>query len=253
MPKNIVQPASEWATGNRSPHPQIADRHLGAPCADLAMTPAIARWIIETYTSPGEIICDPNPGLGIVLAETVHAGRHALALPTEPRWESTMQANLDLARLVHNAGHATLLKGADDPRDADLPGAIDLVLTGLRHTPASDPSQVLVGLYEDLNAIADWIWPGGHVVITCRPWCCHGCLVDLAGAIHEAVDAVGLIPALLTPFHGAQLRTPLHNLSCGEAPESTDLHSRPTAQGQSAVFAFQLPPSAPHSMKGGGQ
>lgn len=244
MPKNIVQPASEWATGNRSAHPPFADPHLRAACADLAMTPAIARWIIETYTSPGEIICDPNPGPGVVLAETVRAGRHALALPTEPRWESALQANLDLARPAHNAGHATLLDGIDDPRAADLPGAIDLVLTGLRYTPASDPSQVLVGLYEDLTAIVDWIWPGGHVAITCRPWRRHGRLLDLPGTIHDAAAAVGLVPAdhcigLTAPGRGKLVRS--GTVSGAHLANNTDFPTPGTAQSAHLdVLVFRL-------------
>lgn len=258
MPKNVVRPASVWATGNRSPRQQIVGRYIGATRSDAALPPVIARWIIETYTAPGEIVCDPNPGPGLVLAEAVRAGRRALALPTQPRWESALEANLDLARLAGAAGRATLLDGIDDPRAADLPGAVDLVLTGLRHTPASDPSRVLVGLYEDLDAVANWVWPGGHVVVTCRPWRRRGRLVDLPGQIHEAADAVGLVPvdhciALIAPMHEHQVR-PRRSARVGDHPEDTDLHGcRTTQPAHLDVFVFQLPSTARHSMKGGGQ
>ncbi|MBA0127298.1 DNA modification methylase [Haloechinothrix sp. YIM 98757] len=250
MPKNVVCPASVWATGQRSPRQHIADRLVGATRSETALTPAIAGWIIETYTDPGAIVCDPNPGPGLVLAEAVRAGRHALALATQPRWESALEANLDLARLAGSAGHATLLDSIDDPRAADLPGAVDLMLTGLRHTPTSEPSRVLVGLYEDLTAVADWVWPGGHIVITCRPWRRRGRLLDLPGKIHDAAEAVGLVPAdhciaLTAPMHGHQLR-PRHISRTGHRPESTDLHGQPTAHPTHIdVLIFRAPTTAP--------
>lgn len=249
MPKNVVRPANVWATGNRSPRQQIIGRHVGATRSDTALTPAIARWIIETYTEPGEIVCDPNPGPGLVLAEAVRAARHALALPTQPRWESALEANLDLARLAGSAGQATLLDSIDDPRAADLPGVVDLVLTGLRHTPASDPSRVLVGLYEDLDAVADWVWPGRHVVITCHPWRRRGRLLDLPGKIHDAAEAVGLVPsdhciALTAPARDGHVRSRAR-MHTGSFPESTDAHGLPTARpAHIDVLIFRTPTSA---------
>lgn len=246
MPKTLLRPASVWDTGSTTPARQIADRHVGATRADTALTPDVARQIITTYTAPGDTVCDPNPGPGLVLAEALRAGRDALGLPTEPRWESALEANLDLARLAGPVGTATLLDSVDDPRAAELPGAVDLVLTGLRHTPASDPSRVLVGQYEDLDAVADWVWPGGHIVITCRPWRRHGRLLDLPGKIHDAADAIGLVPAdhcvaLTAPIRGNRVRPRIVSRA-GDRPENTDIHGHPTAlPAHVDILVFRLP------------
>ncbi|MEV4648355.1 DNA modification methylase [Saccharopolyspora sp. NPDC049357] len=249
MPKALLRPASVWDTGHTTPARQIADRHVGATRADTALTPDVARQIITTYTAPGDAVCDPNPGPGLVLAEALRAGRDAIGLPAEPRWESALEANLDLARLAGPVGTATLLDSVDDPRAAELPGAVDLVLTGLRHTPASDPSQVLVGLYEDLDAAADWVWPGGHIVITCRPWRRHGRLLDLPGKVGDAADAIGLVPAdhciaLTAPTRGDRVR-PRIVTRAGHLPENTDIHGRTTAiSAHLDVLIFRLPNTA---------
>ncbi|WP_243789032.1 DNA modification methylase [Saccharopolyspora gloriosae] len=249
MPKTLLRPGSVWDTGSATPARQIADRYVGATHADTALTPEVARQIITTYTAPGDTVCDPNPGPGLVLAEALRAGRDALGLPTEPRWESALEANLDLARLAGPVGTPTLLDSVDDPRAAELPGAVDLVLTGLRHTPSSDPSRVLVGLYEDLDAVADWVWPGGHIVITSRPWRRHGRLLDLPGKIHDAADAIGLVPAdhciaLTAPIRGNRVRPRIVSRA-GDLPESTDIHDHPIAlSAHLDVLVFRLPTNA---------
>lgn len=161
MPKTLLRPASVWDTGSTTPARQIADRHVGATRADTALTPDVARQIITTYTAPGDTVCDPNPGPGLVLAEALRAGRDALGLPTEPRWESALEANLDLARLAGPVGTATLLDSVDDPRAAELPGAVDLVLTGLRHTPASDPVGCWSGCMRTLTPSPTGSGPAG--------------------------------------------------------------------------------------------
>ncbi|MEV0700081.1 DNA modification methylase [Saccharopolyspora sp. NPDC050389] len=193
----------------------------------------MVQQIITTYTSPGDTVCDPNPGSGLLLAEVVRAGRKALGLlPTQVQWESFLEANL--ARLTGSVGTAALLDSADDPRAAELPGAIDFVLTDLRHTPECDPSQVLVDLYEDLDAVADWVWPGAHIVVTCRPWRRRGHLLDLHSEIHDVADAIGLIhenrahPRIVT-------RT-------GTSPERTDIHGHLTSHpAHLDVLVVRLP------------
>lgn len=254
MPYSARGPVSVWNTGQHGPRRQLDGRHVGATRADTALTPAIARRILDTYTGPGDTVCDPIPGPGLVLAEAVRAGRNAVGLPTEPRWESPLEANLDLARLAGPVGALTLLDSVDDPRTAELPGAVDLVLTGVRHTPADDPARVLVRLYDALDAVADWVWPGGHVVITCRPWRRRGRLVDLPGQIHDAADAVGLVPAdhciaLTAPVRGQHVRPRAITRAITRAkdlPELADLHGRTAARpAHIDVLTFRLPSTNP--------
>ncbi|WP_246272192.1 DNA modification methylase [Amycolatopsis acididurans] len=250
MPRSAPRPVSVWDTGQHGPRRQLDGRHVGATRADTALTPAVARHILDTYTGPGDTVCDPLPGPGLVLAEAIRAGRNAIGLPTETRWDSPLEANLDMARLAGPVGALTLLDSVDDPRAAQLPGAVDLVLTGVRHTPADDPTRVLVRLYDALDAVADWVWPGGHVVITCRPWRRRGLLVDLPGQIHDAADAVGLVPAdhciaLTAPVRGQHVR-PRVITRAQELPEFADLHGRTAARpAHIDVLVFRLPPDCP--------
>lgn len=256
MPKNLVGPPSVWATGQCTPQRQVSDRHVSMSRSDIALTPVIAQWIIQTYTEPGDLVCDPNPGPGLALVESIRADRHVVALSPHPRWQSALEANLDLARLAGSTGEATLLDGIDDPRAASLPGAVDLVLTGLRPTPASDPSRLLVNLYEDLGAVADWVWPGGHVIITCRPWRRRRHLVDLPGQIHDAASAVGLksadhCVALASPIHDYQVRARQARNRITD-PRTHDIHGIPTAHPTHLdVLVFQAP-AAGHAAQGGG-
>ncbi|MFF5985954.1 TRM11 family methyltransferase [Prauserella flavalba] len=246
MNQHNTRPASVWDTGRTSTRHQLKDRYIGATRSDGALTPAIARHIIATYTAADDTVCDPNPGAGIVLSEAVRTGRHAVGIQPQRRWQSACEANLDLARLAGPTGTATMLDGVDDPRAADLPGAIDLVLTGLRHTPTADPTRVLVRLYDTLNAVADWVWPGGHVIVTCRPWRRHGRLIDLPGQISDAADAIGLVPAdhciaLTAPIRGNQVRPRVVTRAVG-TNDDTDAHGQPLARAAHVdVLVFRVP------------
>jgi hypothetical protein len=193
MPDNANVPGTVWATGNDSLTTQLQDRYVGATRKDAArVSPVIARHIITSYTRPGDIVLDPDAGAGIVVCEALRTRRHAIGIHGDDQQREVFEANLELAHLAAPHTTATALRDADDPRAAGLPGAVDLVLTGLRR---SAPGEYLAGLartYELLDTVADWVRPGGHIVIVCRPerdW--HG-LVDAPGQITEAAQAIGL-------------------------------------------------------------
>jgi modification methylase len=193
MPDNTSVPGTVWATGNNSLTTQLRDRYVGATRKDAArVSPIIARHIITSYTRPGDTVVDPDAGAGIVVCEAIRTHRHAIGIHGDNQQREVFEANLDLAHLATPHTTATVLRDADDPRAAGLPGAVDLVLTGLRR---SAPGEHLAGLartYELLDTIADWVWPGGHIVIVCRPERDHHRLVDGSGQIIEAAQAVGL-------------------------------------------------------------
>lgn len=82
MPRASLHRGSVWNTGHTSPRQQIADRHVGTTGADTALIPAIEQRIITTHTAPGDTVCAPNPGPGLVLTKAVRADRHAVGLTT---------------------------------------------------------------------------------------------------------------------------------------------------------------------------
>lgn len=186
-----------WASGDVALRDQLADRYVAATyAAAVAMTPAVARRIVLTYTAPGDTVLDPNPTAGIALVEAVRTGRSAVGLkPRQPRWRSVCAANLDLAWLTGAPIPARMLTGVADPQAANSPTAFDLILTGILLEPdCTDYQRALTDLYDDLCGVVDWLWPGGLVAITCRAWHTRQGLLDLPGEVDDVARAVGLAP-----------------------------------------------------------
>lgn len=256
MPQSLQHPDPAGDTDHsrtrRHPHRQVDHRRGGITGVDTAITPALARQLVARYTGRGDTVCDPDPGPGLVLAEALRAGRHAVGLRPPPPWEPILGDTLDLARLARAGAGArvTVLEGVEDPRAAALPAPVDLVLTGLRHTPAEHPSERVVDLYERLTAVIEWVWPGGHVVITCRPWCRRGRLLDLAAMIQEAAAVAGLDSVedglvLSSPGRGHQA-CPCPGSPARPGPAATGLGRRsPTRPADIDVFVFRVPTTQP--------
>ncbi|PZS12477.1 MAG: DNA modification methylase [Pseudonocardiales bacterium] len=203
-----ARPVSVWDTGRESLRNQLRRRYVAATRTDAAaLPPVLARHLIQTYTTPGGVVLDPDAHAGVVPTEALRAGRHGVGAHHDGRWRRVCTANLDRARADATTGTVTLLDGLDDPNAARLPGAIDLVLTALRPCPDSDPTRLMAALAYTLDTVADWVWPGGHIVITCQPWHRHGRLVDLPGQTRRIADGIGLLPvdhcvALTGPIRG---------------------------------------------------
>lgn len=192
MPDSRI-PGTVWATGHHTLVQQLRDRYVGATRSDAArLSPAIARHIIATYTRPGDTVLDPDAGAGIVMCEATRAHRRAIGIQGDNRQQGVCEANLELAQLTVPQATATVLTGVDDPRAADLPGAVDLVLTGIRRAAPGGHVVNLARTYEMLDAVTDWVWPDGHIVIVCRPERDRHGLVDRPDQITEAAQAMGL-------------------------------------------------------------
>ncbi|GAA5102920.1 DNA modification methylase [Haloechinothrix salitolerans] len=246
MPKNLVRPGSAGDASQPYSRQQLADQYVTADRSNPTLATGLARWVIAAYTAPGDIVCDPNPGPGVVLAEAIRTGRHAYGLHTPSRRESALESNLELACHANSSGTATLLSGIDDPHAATLPNAVDLVLTGLRPAPTRSPSRELIELYEDLNAVVDWVWPGGHVVVICHPRRRRrDFLLDLPGKICDVAKAIGLLPVghyivLTTRVHGRHV-TRQFAARTGNHPENTSIQRCATHPTHINVLAFSMP------------
>ncbi|WP_436778212.1 TRM11 family SAM-dependent methyltransferase [Yinghuangia sp. YIM S09857] len=223
------QPCSVWATAQRNAATQRRGRYAHASGAHPAkMLPAIAARAITTYTQPGDWVLDPMCGTGTTLVEAVHAERNAVGVEYESHWADVARTNLVLAGLQGAAGSGRVLVG--DGRDLatvvppDLHGRFALVVTSppygasvhgrVRSTRESgEPGvhkfddaygtdkanlahQPLARLLDGFTAIlagcAAMLRPGGHVVVTTRPWRRGGELVDLPGLTAACGQAAGL-------------------------------------------------------------
>ncbi|MFG3369632.1 TRM11 family SAM-dependent methyltransferase [Streptomyces sp. NPDC048156] len=240
-------PLSVWNTAPTSAPAQRKGRYVPGSAAHPAkMLPAIATHAITTYTRPGGLVLDPMCGIGTTLVEAVHLGRHALGTEYEPQWADLADQNLRHADLQGAPGAGSVYRGDARQLATLIPGAfhglVDLVLTSppygasvhgqVRSTRESgergvvkkdyryshDPANLAhVGLETLLEAFTEILTqcrhllrPGGHAVITTRPWRERGELIDLPSAVLAAAESAGLIPvercvALLAGIRDGQL------------------------------------------------
>ncbi len=227
-------PMSVWATAQRPPATQRRDRYVpGSTAHPAKMLPAVAAHAIARYTRPGDLVVDPMCGIGTTLVEAVHAGRRAIGIEYEPHWVAIARANLDLAAVlgaepaicddsavVH--GNARQLAALLPARHA---GQGALVVTSPPYGPSTHGRvsvtpgggvqkyhhlygnlldrgnlanighhRLLAGFTRILTAVAGYLRPGGHVVITVRPWREHAKLIDLPSQVLACGVAAGLVP-----------------------------------------------------------
>jgi tRNA G10 N-methylase Trm11 len=221
---------SVWATAQISSAAQRKGRYVTESIAHPAkMLPAVAAYAIAHYTQPGELVLDPMCGIGTTLVEALHHDRRAIGVEYEPHWVHVTQANLELARqaglkhdgqVFHGDARqlATLLR-------AQYRGQIGLVVTSPPYGPtthgrvSATPDggvhkyhhrygnildrgnlanighhRLLAGFTTILTATAAFLRPGGHIVITLRPWREHAELIDLPSQILACGRHAGLVP-----------------------------------------------------------
>jgi SAM-dependent methyltransferase len=227
-------PLSVWLTGQRPPATQRRDRYVpGSTAHPAKMLPAVAAHAIAHYTRPGDLVLDPMCGIGTTLVEAVHAGRRAVGIEYEPHWVDIARANLDLARTLGAdpavADDATVVHGDARQLATLLParyaGQAALVVTSPPYGPSTHGRvsvtpgggvqkynnqygnlldrgnlanighhRLLAGFGRILTALARYLRPGGHIVITVRPWRAHAELIDLPSQILACGVAAGLVP-----------------------------------------------------------
>lgn len=224
------EPVSVWATAQASPAGQSNGRYLPASTAHPAkMLPAIAAHAVARYTRPGEWVLDPMCGIGTTLVEAAHRGRHAVGVEYERRWAAIAQANIDLAQTLGAPGSASVITGdarqLTDLLPREVVGHVALVVTSPPYGPSThgqvDPTpghgvhkrdwaygnrtdrhnlanldhhDLLAGFTQILAGCAVVLRPGGHVVVTARPWRHRLELVDLPAHVLSCGTAAGLSP-----------------------------------------------------------
>ncbi|WP_167108315.1 DNA methyltransferase [Amycolatopsis granulosa] len=222
---------SVWTTAQVSPATQRRGKYTPESTAHPAkMLPDVARHAIEHYTKPGELVLDPMCGIGTTLVEAVHLGRRALGVEYEPHWVAVARSNLQLAREQGIDHDAHVIQGDARQLVTLLPrqyvGQAALVVTSPPYGPSTHgrvavaPSEgiqkywhrygsaldrgnlanighhrLLAGFTRILAGLRTFLRPGGHVVVTIRPWREHSELIDLPAQILACGRAAGLIPA----------------------------------------------------------
>ncbi|MGH3950646.1 MAG: TRM11 family SAM-dependent methyltransferase [Pseudonocardiaceae bacterium] len=190
------------------------------------MLPSIARYLIATYTQPGEWVCDPMAGIATTVVEAMHLGRHGIGVEYEPWWARLATGNLRLAQRQGATGTGEVVQG--DARHlpalipAQLHGRIALMVTsppygpsthghvrthgprrskvrkihhrygGARNLAYRDHDELAEGVTQILTSAAAILRPGGIVAITARPYRHRGELVDIPGMVLAAGLGAGL-------------------------------------------------------------
>jgi tRNA1(Val) A37 N6-methylase TrmN6 len=227
---SIAAAVSVWTTAQTSPAAQRKSRYIAESTAHPAkMLPAVAAHAIAHYTAPGDLVLDPMCGIGTTLIEAIHQDRRALGVEYEPHWVHITQANLELACETGVATEGRVFHGDARQLATLLPpeyvGQAALVVTSPPYGPSTHGQvtaapetgvhkyhhlygntldrgnlanighhRLLSGFTKILTATAAFLRPGGHVVITIRPWREHSELIDLPSQILACGRHAGLIP-----------------------------------------------------------
>jgi modification methylase len=244
-----LAPLSVWPVAQKPARVQRSGRYRPESNAHPGkMLPELARTIIGCYSEPGQLVLDPMCGIGTTLVEAIHLNRDAIGVELEPRWSTLAASNLVLAREHGAAAHALALRGDARQLGHGLldklAGSVALILTSppygpsthghvrkhpdrveklntyysrnpenLAHLPTR-PTRSRRDSFEQafaaiLAGCVRMLAPGGHLVLTVRPYRARGALVDLPGdTIKLARDAgltlAGRHVALLCGLRGSE-------------------------------------------------
>lgn len=223
-------PVSVWATAQNSPTTQRRGRYAPDSVKHPAkMFPAIVAHAVATYTRPGDLVLDPMCGIGTTLVESLHLGRRAVGVEYETRWAELARTNVGLARAAGIDLDAAVYIGdarkLPDLLPAQLREQVDLVITSPPygdsvhgHVRADGKAPVskfdhrygavldrgnlanvglgrlLSGFTKILAGAAEYLAPGGHVMVTARPWRQHAELVNLPTHLFTCAELAGLVP-----------------------------------------------------------
>ncbi|MHA1286229.1 MAG: DNA methyltransferase [Candidatus Thorarchaeota archaeon] len=113
-------------------------------CEDSITHPAkmnlnLLRWILDTYTEPGDVVLDPMAGTGSTIILAALMGRHGIAVEYESRFCEMIKENIKLTErqaTLTPKGRMTCIQG-DARQLSKLLGEPDVVITS---PPYASPS-----------------------------------------------------------------------------------------------------------------
>lgn len=220
-------PGSVWLTGQNPSRDLRRGRYTRESITHPGkMLPTIARYAIRTYTRPGEMVLDPMAGIGTTLIEAMRLGRHGVGVEYEPEWVAKAADNIRHSQRAGAPGRAEIYPGDSTMLPTLLPaslrGQVALVITSPPYGPSTHGQVRTPGpkrgkvrkvhhkyggagnlAYRSHHELADaftailagcraLLRPGGHVVVTTRPYRRHGELIDIPGMAEAAGINAGL-------------------------------------------------------------
>ncbi|WP_018791318.1 TRM11 family SAM-dependent methyltransferase [Salinispora arenicola] len=220
-------PGSVWLTGQQPSRELRKGRYAAESIMHPGkMLPTIARYAINTYTDPGDLVLDPMAGIGTTVVEAMHLGRTGVGIEYEDRWAALAAVNIALAAKQGATGTGQVYTGDSRQLPSLLPpqvhGKVALVVTSPPYGPSThghvrtpgprrgkvrkihhlygasdnlayrDHDTLAAGFTDILSGCRAVLRPGGHVAITARPYRRHGELIDIPGMVVAAGQAAGL-------------------------------------------------------------
>ncbi|WP_194822591.1 TRM11 family methyltransferase [Micromonospora sp. S-DT3-3-22] len=216
-----------WLTGQTASRDLRRGRYTPDSLAHPGkMLPTIPRYAIRTYTNPGDVVLDPMAGIGTTVIEAMHLGRHGVGVEYEAEWVTKAADNIRHTRQAGALGRGEIYHGDSTALPSLLPaslhGQVSLVITsppygssthGHVRTPGPrrgkvrkinhkyggadnlayrSHGQLADGFTTILAGCRTLLRPGGHVVVTARPYRRHGELIDIPGMVVAAGINAGL-------------------------------------------------------------
>jgi len=220
-------PGSVWLTGQQPSRTLRRGRYTHESITHPGkMLLTIARYAINTYTDPGDLVLDPMAGIGTTVVEAMHLDRHGVGVEYEDRWAALAAVNIALAEKQGASGTGVIYTGDSRNLPTLLPppvrGTVALVITsppygssthGHVRTPGPrrgkvrklnhsyggsdnlaycDHDTLAQGFTDILAGCRAVLRPGGHLVVSARPYRRHGELIDIPGMVVAAGQAAGL-------------------------------------------------------------
>ena len=220
-------PLAIWPVAQTTAQWQRAGRYLpGCARHPGKMLPELARRIVDEYSAPGDLVCDPLAGIGTTLAEAALLGRRAVGVELDERWVTLATDNLDHMLDGPSRRLAGIRQGdARQLQDVlgDLAGRVDLIVTSppygcdagmidkqawiaggrlcpadtlnystdkanLGHARGPAYEQAMAGVYAACHGV---LRPGGHLVVVTKNTRRKGRTLDLAGLTVTLATAAG--------------------------------------------------------------
>jgi hypothetical protein len=155
--------------------------YLAASAGQHRIAPDLAARAILAYTDPGDLVVDPDCGVGTVLVEAIQQGRRAIGLTANPAKAALASANVSHARAQGAPGRAAVLEAEPDQLQRALAKAIAILNPTndrqAKHRVARHPAgstQLLLTVAptnstaERLNGWTGVLAPGGFLLLVHR-------------------------------------------------------------------------------------
>jgi len=180
-----VPVSEQWSDGGYAP---------GSDYFSPLLFPELARRVVTTYSSPGDVILDPVCGAGALAVEAAALHRRAVAVAPTPALGSLTAANVHSVLPPAKRHLVSIHVGEAEAVTEVVPGSVGGAALVVLALPGRRPER---GLAWDRAAVIDGcrslLAPGGYLAIVTRAEQVHGRLIDESPASVKLAENAGLL------------------------------------------------------------